>query len=70
MAGRPRIVITVDSSGMVSAETRDILGDRCLDYVGVLEDLLTATAVSSAYTADHARTTTTVRQEDRDVERA
>ena len=70
MTERPRIVITVSNSGVVSAETRDIFGGECLDYVGVLEDLLAARTVDSAYTADHARTATTVRQEDRDVERA
>ncbi|MER5332868.1 DUF2997 domain-containing protein [Micromonospora sp. NPDC002717] len=70
MSGQPRIVVTVSSEGVVSAETRDVLGDRCLDYVAVLEDLLAARAVSSAYTADHARAAVTERQEQRDVERA
>ncbi|MFD6752877.1 DUF2997 domain-containing protein [Micromonospora gifhornensis] len=70
MAERPRIVITVSSSGEVSAETHDIFGDKCLDYVDVLEDLLAARTMHSAFTADHARTPTAVRQENRDVERA
>ena len=70
MAERPRIVITVSSSGEVSAETHDILGDQCLDYVDVLEDLLAARTLHSAYTADHARSVTSVREENRDVERA
>ncbi|MFG3421289.1 DUF2997 domain-containing protein [Micromonospora sp. NPDC049460] len=70
MGGQPRIVVTVSSEGVVSAETRDVLGDRCLDYVAVLEDLLAARTVSSAYTADHARAAVTARQEQRDVERA
>ncbi|MEU5553935.1 DUF2997 domain-containing protein [Micromonospora sp. NPDC047793] len=69
-AEQPRLVVTVSSEGVVSAETRGILGDRCLDYVAVLEDLLVARTVSSAYTADHARTRDVVRQEDRDVDRA
>ncbi|GIJ29753.1 hypothetical protein Vqi01_49150 [Micromonospora qiuiae] len=68
--GRPRVVVTVSSEGVVSAETRDILGERCLDYVSVLEDLLAARAVDSAYTADYARTAEPLRQEVRDVERA
>ncbi|MGC5031764.1 DUF2997 domain-containing protein [Micromonospora sp. DT229] len=70
MTERPRIVITVSSSGEVSAETHDILGDQCLDYVAVLEDLLAARAVHSAFTADHARTPAVLRQENHDVERA
>ncbi|MFI7518634.1 DUF2997 domain-containing protein [Micromonospora globbae] len=60
----------MSSEGVVSAETRGLLGDRCLDYVTVLEDLLAAQTVSSAYTADHARGAATVHREEHDVERA
>lgn len=70
MSGQPRIVVTVSSEGVVSAETRDVFGDRCLDYIAVLEDLLDARTVRSAYTADHARAEVPERQEERDVERA
>jgi hypothetical protein len=70
MTERPQIVVTVRSDGAVSAETRGILGERCLDYIAVLEDLLEARTVQSAYTADWARTDVTVRQEDRNVERS
>lgn len=70
MSGQPRIVVTVTSEGVVSAETRDLLGERCLDYVTVLEDLLAARTVQSGYTADHARTTAREQLEERDVERA
>ncbi|MEV4663267.1 DUF2997 domain-containing protein [Micromonospora echinofusca] len=69
-ARQPRIVVTVTSEGAVSAETRDVLGDDCLDYVAVLEDLLAARTVRSAYTADHERAAVPARQEERDVERA
>ncbi|MEH0970652.1 DUF2997 domain-containing protein [Micromonospora sp. CPCC 205546] len=70
MGGQPRIVVTVTSEGVVSAETRDVLGDGCLDYIAVLEDLLAARTVRSAYTADHGRAAVPARQEQRDVERA
>ncbi|MEU9504780.1 DUF2997 domain-containing protein [Micromonospora sp. NPDC048170] len=70
MGGQPRIVVTVTSEGVVSAETRDVFGEGCLDYVAVLEDLLAARTVHSAYTADHDRAAVPVRQEQRDVERA
>ncbi|MEW2381417.1 DUF2997 domain-containing protein [Micromonospora sp. NPDC047707] len=70
MSGQPRIVVTVTSEGVVSAETRDVLGDGCLDYVTVLEDLLAARTVQSAYTADHTRATVLEHQEEHDVERA
>ena len=70
ISGQPRIVVTVTSEGVVSAETRGLLGDRCLDYIAVLEDLLAARTVRSAYTADYTRTAETLLQEERDVERA
>ncbi|MEU6073349.1 DUF2997 domain-containing protein [Micromonospora sp. NPDC047074] len=58
------------SEGVVSAETRGVFGEDCLDYVAVLEDLLAARTVHSAYTADRDRTAVTGRQEHHDVERA
>jgi hypothetical protein len=72
MTDKPRIVLTVTAEGAVSAETRGIVGDRCLDYIAVLEDLLAARTVESTYTADYSRSTTTVHhpQEDRDVDSA
>ncbi|NLT55707.1 MAG: DUF2997 domain-containing protein [Actinomycetales bacterium] len=50
-----RIVIRVAVDGSVTAETSGILGERCLDYLPVLEDLLEARTVSSVYTADRDR---------------
>ena len=69
MSGRPRVEVTVHPDGTVTAQTHDVLGERCLDYVDALEDLLAARAVDSAYTSDFTRTETTVRQEDHDVDR-
>ncbi|MFF5181863.1 DUF2997 domain-containing protein [Micromonospora sp. NPDC000316] len=72
MTEKPQIVLTVASDGMVSAETRGVAGSGCLDYISVLEDLLDARTVESAYTADYTRATVTRQnlQEDLDVERA
>lgn len=70
MTGRRRIVVTVSPDGTVSAETLGILGEECLDYVALLEDLLDARTVESAYTADRHRTAVEVRQENHDVDRA
>jgi hypothetical protein len=53
----PRIVVTVTGDGQVTAETVDILGDRCLDYIAVLEELIGGQVTSSAFTADYHRTT-------------
>ena len=44
MTPPPRIVVTVSADGQISAETEGLLGDACLDYIAVLEDLLAARA--------------------------
>lgn len=65
-----RIVVTVHGDGTVSAKTQGIFGEKCLDYIAILEDILDARTVESAYTADWNRSATVVQQENRDVERA
>jgi hypothetical protein len=57
----PRIIVTVSSDGQVSAVTEGLLGEACLDYIAVLEDLLAARTVDSTYTADYTRVRTEVR---------
>lgn len=51
-----RLIITVGRDGSVRAETRGVFGSACLDDVGLLEDLLDATTVDSAFTDDYHRT--------------
>ncbi|MET8312324.1 DUF2997 domain-containing protein [Micromonospora sp. NPDC005173] len=72
MTEKPQIVLTVTSEGVVSAETKGMVGSGCLDYVAILEDLLDARTIESAYTADYTRTNVNVQnlQEERNVERA
>ncbi|HWS33597.1 MAG TPA: DUF2997 domain-containing protein [Actinoplanes sp.] len=72
MTEKPRIVVTVNPDGTVSAETLDILGDDCLDYIAVLEDLIGGKVRDSAFTADHTRQRTfgTQQQVNRDVDPA
>jgi hypothetical protein len=69
---RPRLVVTVDQEGLISAETVDILGDKCLDWIAILEDLLAAKAAGSAFTADYQRQpqSTKEQQVNRDVDPA
>lgn len=50
-----RIVVTVRPDGTLTAVTHDILGERCLDYVAILEDLLAAETTHSEFTADRHR---------------
>jgi hypothetical protein len=72
MPAEPRIVVTVSGDGTVSAETQGLTGAACLDYITVLEELLGARTVRSAYTEDHHRATADVvnTQELRGVERS
>lgn len=55
MARPERLVLRVGTDGSVTAETKNVFGARCLDYITILEDLLEAQAVTSTYTADYAR---------------
>lgn len=61
---REQVVVTVAPDGAITAETRGITGEACLDYIQVLEDLLEATATSSAFTEDYERTATTVSEQE------
>jgi len=49
-----RIRIDVSPDGNVKAETLGILGQKCLDYVSVLEDMLEAEAVQSSFNSDYS----------------
>lgn len=72
MTATPRIVVTVNPDGTVSAETLDVLGDRCLDYIAVLEDLIGGQVSTSAFTDDYTRQAHLAqeRQVNRDVDPA
>jgi len=63
VSGQQRIEVTVHPDGSVTAETKDIAGAACLDYIAVLENLLEAATSSSAYTGDYYRTGTGLRAE-------
>jgi hypothetical protein len=72
MSDRPRIVVTVNPDGTVNAETVDIRGERCLDYIALLEDLVVGRVEDSAYTSDYTRETQSEwrQQVNRDVDPA
>ena len=55
MAGK-RIAVTINKDGSIKAETLGIKGKTCLDYVPVLEELLDAETLQSAFTADYQAT--------------
>ncbi|GIF75080.1 DUF2997 domain-containing protein [Asanoa siamensis] len=60
MTARETVTVVVAADGTVSARTDGVHGPGCLDHIAVLEDLLDATTVSSAYTADIHRARTRV----------
>jgi hypothetical protein len=51
-----RIAVTINKDGSIKAETLGIKGKTCLDYVPVLEELLDAETLQSAFTADYQAT--------------
>jgi hypothetical protein len=59
VTGQERIIVTVRPDGTVDAETRGMLGERCLDAVALLEDFLDAQATRSNFTTDRYRTAVT-----------
>jgi hypothetical protein len=52
------IVVRVGPDGSVQAETKGIKGPRCLDSIELLEDLLEARTISSAFTPEYVEQTT------------
>jgi hypothetical protein len=57
MAPEPqRIEVRIARDGTISAETHGIKGRACVPYIAMLEDLLEARAVDSAYTAEYEQT--------------
>ena len=51
-----RIAVTINADGSIKAETLGIKGKTCLDYVPLLEELLEAETIQSAFTADYQET--------------
>lgn len=52
-----RLVVTVAPDGQIHAHTEDVTGPSCMNYIALLEDLLDAETVQSAFTADYTAMT-------------
>jgi len=69
-----QIIVTVSADGTVGAETSGITGEACLDYIGILEDLLDARTTGSRFTDDYRRSVVSSEAgavlEERDVDNA
>jgi hypothetical protein len=55
-----RIQIQIFPDGRIQAETQGIKGKKCIEYIGVLEEILGAEAVDSEYTSEYYISTDTV----------
>lgn len=53
-----QIIVRIGPDGAVQAETKGIKGPRCLDSVELLENLLEARTISSAFTPEYHEQTT------------
>ena len=62
---REQITIRVAPDGSITAETHNITGAKCMDYIETLENLLDATTTSSEFTADYTRQPTSTTTEAR-----
>lgn len=69
MSERQQVVVVVAPDGTVRAETHGVLGERCLDYVAILEDLIDGQVTQSSYTEDWNRQEIVEDQADHDIER-
>lgn len=52
-----RISVTIGPDGKIRATTLGIEGKACLDYIPLLEDLLDAEVVESAFTPEYTAAT-------------
>lgn len=59
-----RYVVTITREGAVHAHTEDVVGPRCLDAIPLLEDLLEATVVDSAYRPEFHQTAMAAEQQE------
>ncbi len=53
MAPRGQLIIRLRVDGSIEAETKHILGDACVPFAALVEDLCDAEAIDSAYTQDY-----------------
>lgn len=55
--GLERIVVRISPDGQIQAETVGVKGEKCLDSIALLEELLEAEVVSSRFTDEYDQTT-------------
>ena len=48
-----KLIISIDKNGLVTAEVSGAKGQKCLDYIALLEDIIEGKAVSQEYTQEY-----------------
>jgi len=48
-----KLIISIDKNGFVTAEVSGTKGQKCLDYIALLEDILEGKMVSQEYTQEY-----------------
>ena len=48
-----KLIISIDKNGFVTAEVSGAKGQKCLDYIALLEDILEGKMVSKEYTQEY-----------------
>ncbi|ERI09673.1 DUF2997 domain-containing protein [Aneurinibacillus aneurinilyticus] len=53
---KQKIQLRIFPDGRIQAETKGIKGERCTDYITILEEMLNAQAVEAEYTKEFYET--------------
>jgi len=52
MSEKEQILLTIGTDGSIQAETKGIKGEKCLQSISALEDMLDAITLDSQYTKE------------------
>lgn len=64
-----RIVVRIGVDGQIDAETLGMKGEKCLDAIVLLEELLEAQTVASSFTSEYTEINVAARIEGRNEQR-
>jgi hypothetical protein len=58
MNEKEQILLTIGTDGSIQAETKGIKGEKCLQSISALEDMMEAITIDSQYTQEFYESTT------------
>ena len=62
---KKQIEVTILPDGTIKAKTHGIYGEKCKEYISVLQELLEARATEIAYTEDYYRQNLVVEEQNK-----